>query len=366
MNQEVLQLAPGGKPLAQSLGFTAASVIIDNLTSSYVTLGDVGKTIPPWTYGAVVALPPGLRRATASLTPTTPAIPGPPVPVSQVTLTWTDQLLPADPGHLLQQTTTSQQTVIATLSVAAGQQTGFQTFPVPAGTQSIGYIVRSDGANVTPAVLAIIGVQSDNEYTGTTPPNDIGGAQWYPFAVTDTSVKLNLGAPAGGPSHVDFLASPLVLALDVQQSFGTVPTAALTDTAGNPITVDTPSNGSRLVGVSLADADPATWQVVNANGSIGSGGINAGTTLTVIAGGGALVRTRLRKVEFEVVAAANSIIQVECPAGTARAVVNGAVAQRVNLDFDYLDCGLNAGVALHNTGVGNSGAVNGHATANQT
>lgn len=364
--QEVLTLSPGGKPLAQTLGFTAASVIVDNLTSSYVTLGDVGKTIPPWTYGAVVALPPGLRRATASLTATTPAIPGPPVPVSAATLTWTDAELPPDPGHLLQQTTTSQQTIVASLSVAAGQQTGFQTVSVPAGTQSIGYIVRSDGTNVTPSVLAIIGVQSDNEYTGTTPPNDIGGAQWYPFAVTDTQVQLNLGAPAGGPSHVDFLASPLVLALDVQQSFGTVPTAALTDSAGTPITIDTSSNGSRLVGVSLADANPATWQVVNANGSIGTGGINAAATLTVIPAGGANVRTRLRKVEFEVVAAASSVLQIECPAGTARAVVNGAVGQRVNLDFDYLDCGLNAAVAIHNTGASNSGAVNGHATANQT
>lgn len=367
MNQEVLQLVPGGKPLAQSLGFTAATVIVDNLTSSYVTLGDVGKTIPPWTYGAVVALPPGLRRATASLTPTTPAIPGPPVPVSQVTLTWTDQVLSASPGHLLQQVTTQQQNVLGTVPANAGTSTT-KDLPVPAGTLAIGFSTYGGAGLSTAAAVNITGDQTGINYFVAASASASDGVQSVPFDVTDTSVTVILNQTSSvANAKIDVLAWPALPAVIVKQNQGGLPIGVFLERSdGVAIDVDQPSGVELELGVSLFRATPNSYQVVNVNGSIGSGGIASGATLTVIAAGGASVRTRLRKPEFELVAAANSIVQVECPAGTARAVVNGAVAQRVNLDFDYLDCGLAAGVALHNTGAASTAAVNGHITANQT
>lgn len=105
MSENVLTLAPGDRPLNQSLGFGARSVVVDNLTASYVQLPDTGKSVPPWVYGAVVSLPLGINRARASLLATVPAVPGPPVPPSLAvcTMTWTDVALAPSPGHLLQQ-----------------------------------------------------------------------------------------------------------------------------------------------------------------------------------------------------------------------------------------------------------------------
>lgn len=104
MNQLVTTLTPGGQPVAQTLGFTALSAIVANYTSSYLSLPDTGANpVPPWTYGAVIPLPPGIRQASASLLPTVPATPGPPVPQQQASITWTDQNLLADPGRSLQQ-----------------------------------------------------------------------------------------------------------------------------------------------------------------------------------------------------------------------------------------------------------------------
>lgn len=258
--QSVFNVAPGGSLPRQGLGFAAAAVVVDNYTPNYIVITDAGKTIPPWVYGAVVALPDGTTTAAASLKATTPAIPGPPVPVSQVTLTWTDQALPASAGHLLAQASYSNQQVIATVSAPAGQARN-QDVPVPAGTQSIGYLVRTAGGNVVPAVVTIVGDQSGNEYAGATSPPATGGPQWASFALTDTTVLVDVTA-AGGPAQVDILASPLALSVDAAQSAGTANAVFLTDNAAVPLFLDD-LNTNKSLGVSLAQANPAPWQEPN-------------------------------------------------------------------------------------------------------
>jgi len=301
VTQEVATLAPGGQPLAQSLGFEASAVVVDNLTSSYLVLADAGKTIPPWIYGAVVALPPGVRRATAKLVATTPAIPGPPVPLSLATLTWTDQPLPADPGHLLQQSQYGSQVVIGTVKGNANTTVGPTTIAVPAGTMSIGYLVRADAGNDTPRTVIILGHQSGNEYATVTPLSNIGGPQWFLFAASDTSVDVTLTTNVSNPSSIDVLASPLVEVLDIVQSFGTFVNAQLFSGSGaaGPLTIDSPATGILLLGVSLADANPAPWQAAasSAGGTATPGAL--ATDFTVIAAPGAGVATHLFDMVFD-------------------------------------------------------------------
>lgn len=265
MNQEVLTLAPGGQALAQSLGFEAATVTVDNYTNSYVTLTDVGRTIPPWLYGAVVPLPPGITRATAKLTATTPAIPGPPVPLSQAVLTWTDAVLPPDPGHLLQQVTTQQQTVIGTITAGVGA-TVSQDFAVPAGSLAIGFAVRSQtdptgGSFDTPQLVEIIGDQTNQVYfdTGAATNTSVLSA---PLDTSDTSVTCNVKGSGAHRSQVDFLAWPVLPVMSVRQNPGDTALNAVLLETGTSIAIDTdnPAAGQFELGVSMFHATPALWQ----------------------------------------------------------------------------------------------------------
>lgn len=288
MTQEVLNLTPGGAPLAQSLGFTAATVIVDNLTSSYVTLSDVGKTIPPWVYGAVVALPPGLRRATAKLTATVPAIPGPPVPISQATFAWTDQLLPADPGHLLQQSSLTQpQLIDQALNVAPNGTVTHNGIAIPAGTQSL-MALSVDPASGNPAgTIGITGVTTAQEYIGTDAGhgfpsslgNGLGQPIFFPAIPADTAVNVQYAADAAGESFWLFaLAVPMAVAVLNNVA------AVITSQNGSPVFMQSQGPNSReVVAVTLSEANPALWQAPSAFIRFGAT-INAGATAALRAG----------------------------------------------------------------------------------
>jgi hypothetical protein len=234
VNQSVFTLTPGGLALGRSLGFTPTAVQVDNYTSSYVTLSDVGRVIPPWTYGAVVPLPEGIRQANAVLTATVPAVAGPPVPVSQVILTWTDQPLPADPGHLLQQSQYGVQTELGTV-LATDPVIATKTFTVPAGTQAIGILV--DGAQAPVQLVSVVGVTSGNFYLNLTSVDNGEGPQWRSFSVVDTAVTVHLTAFAGQSALVHVLASPLLAAVDISTVVGEVIDVA-SATSGSTFVVD--------------------------------------------------------------------------------------------------------------------------------
>jgi hypothetical protein len=205
------------------------------------------------------------------------------VPVSQAILTWTDQALPADPGHLLQQAAYSQQTVIGTLIAAAGQSATPQVLAVPAGTMSIGYIVWSDPGHDTPLSVSIIGHQSFNEYIATGPLNNSGGPQWFPFGVSDTSVDVTLTASGAKGARVDFLASPLVEVLDIQQTFGSLLDVQLTNNGGVALALDNPAVNVFQLVATQNGATAAPWQAAKLNAPASIASVAAGGTQTLIA-----------------------------------------------------------------------------------
>ena len=269
----MLTLAPGAKPLVQSLGFGARSCIVDNFTSSYLSLPDAGKLLPPWVYGAVVAFPTGVSTARASLLPTVPAIPGPPVPLSQASLTWTDARLPPDPGHLLQQVTTQQAIVLGSLIVAAGL-TQAEDFTVPAGTQSIGFAVRSEAIPGnpghfydTPQSTTVQGDQTAHDYfEAVTGATNAGGPLASVFDPSDTSITVTMTANASNASKIDVLAWPTLPAVVVRQNPGDTPINVTLIVQGTNVSYDTDaglSGTGNELGVSLFKATPAPWQAPN-------------------------------------------------------------------------------------------------------
>jgi hypothetical protein len=206
VNQNVTTLTPGGQPLGVSLGFDARSVLVDNYTSSYVQLTDAGRTIPPWVYGAVVALPPGVRQANAKLLTTTPAPAGPPVPTIVATLTWTDEPLPDSAGHLMAQSQYQLQQVLATITTPGDSAAHTQSVSLPPGTQAVGYVVQFSGFFAA-GVVSITGDQSGRTWLVNsainTAPLDFQAAPVV--AALDTSVTCSV-TDLGLPCRVTFVA----------------------------------------------------------------------------------------------------------------------------------------------------------------
>lgn len=139
----------------------------------------------------------------------------------------------------------------------------------------------------------------------------------------------------------------------------------LMDSSGNLLAADSAAVGGNRLGVSLARSDPAPWQQANANGSFAQGTIASGGTLTVIPAGGVNVNTYLKKVKGTVAGAAGSTLNVECPPGTIRSVIDCTFTHLIDLDFDALSCGLNAAVVLHNGSASATAAINGNITTFQ-
>jgi hypothetical protein len=237
----ILTLAPGGRPLDTSLGFEARTVLVTNYTSSYVRLTDAPPDIPPWLYGAVVPLPPGLRQARASLIPTVPAVSGPPTPTAGATLTWLDVALPADPGHLLQQAQYGVATVLDRFDTSL---LATKTYTLPGGTASVGVGIDlnettpgvSDPAHsVIPASITLTGLPSGANYLLFVPNAALRQQFWAAVNPEDTRLNITIDGVHVNGCFVDILTSPLVIAGQGGDQLGNL-------------------------AVTLAESKPAPWQ----------------------------------------------------------------------------------------------------------
>ena len=218
VNQTVLTLTPGGNPQGVSLGYTAKSVSVDNYTSSYVNLPEAGKVIPAWVYGAVVPLPYGLRNATAALLPTVPAIPGPPVPISQAVLTWTDQALAPAPGQLMQQAQYGVTTVLDRFDTSL---LATKTYTLPGGTASVGVGIDLNETtagvadpvhSVVPASITLTGLPSGSNYLLFVPNAALRQVFWAAVNPEDTRLTVTTDGVHPNGCFVDVLTSPLMIA----------------------------------------------------------------------------------------------------------------------------------------------------------
>lgn len=233
---------------------------------------------------------------------------------------------------------------------------------IPVGTQwlVIGTETATDISNVT-----ITGTTSSIDYAFNTI------AQLSPLLYVrvhptiDGTVNIGIGMANGSGNAsvaISFGDAPTVVDLDPDAPAGVY---LETDTS---VRVSTPLNsgGAPDIGVQIENTHPPAGLSANVNGAIGVGSIAAGATFTFFGGGGAGVHTYLRRVEFSIEAVAATFGTIECPSGTVRANWDGRTTQIYSFDFDWLDCGANAGLIMKNTSAANSGIIDGHGTANQT
>jgi hypothetical protein len=146
MQSNIFTLAPGGRPVAATLGFQPKAVLVTNYTSSYVRIPDAPPDIPPFVYGAVIALPQGVRNANASLVSALPAPVGPAVPRTEATLTWLDAEMTPAPGTLLPGTLAAVGQLLHTTAPGFGSA-GSGSFSLPTGTESLSVITIPGGGS---------------------------------------------------------------------------------------------------------------------------------------------------------------------------------------------------------------------------
>lgn len=217
----------------------------------------------------------------------------------------------AGAGGAIAQDVGARATLIGTLQTGgANTPVGPTTFPVPPGTQSIGFLVWQGSLSLqTPAVLKIQGAQSGHLYFNyQSPPPATGGAVWAPFGErSDSQVICSLTSPGAGGSRVDFFASPVPAAVDTSPA---------------------------------SQSSPALWQAGNGFADINATIANGGT-LGVIAGvGGQTVRF------FGVSFTASGVISYQDTNG----VEFGTIAANATHNSDHSGTALAVGLGfqLHN------------------
>lgn len=235
------------------------------------------------------------------------------------------------------------QTLLGTLQAPAGGSAGPTTFLVPAGTQSIGIMayIGPFPALDSPAGVTILGNNTQNQYTSMSGGNINGslannGPQWIPFSPnSDTAVVCSISAEAAHGAKVDFLASPLALAIDVFQLNG----AELT-------TNDGPA--------------PPAWQAAQASWALGVGAVAGGASVTLVGPTSAGIRIFAFEANLHVKAAAGSFGDLEV-SGTVLRNMDFGVADAYVFQFSGqpLSAGSPQTFSLKNTSGVASAAING-------
>ncbi|HJS94521.1 MAG TPA: hypothetical protein VJ741_09670 [Solirubrobacteraceae bacterium] len=223
--------------------------------------------------------------------------------------------------------TFSNQIVLGTLSGPANTSQE-EIFTVPVGTQSIGYLVRSDHGNDTPGSITITGQTSDNEYFATVAQSNIGGPQWAPFAATDSAVLVQMDTNSANPSAIDVLASPFVQTVDVTTDFETALTVTIHDpqVVGRAASVINEGSRGNALAVTTELMQPLIWEPGGATSVEVANALVNGGTVTPIAGvAGESIYVFLIALGFDASSAGNDLQILEGGAGgTSRGRISAA------------------------------------------
>lgn len=104
MTVKIYSLSPAATPAPSvsnaSLGFGANTVIVDNPTAQWWSVGTPGQTVAPWTLGQVIALASPTQVASISMA-TPEGKTSSPAAGQTATFQYTDQVLPAAAGNVI-------------------------------------------------------------------------------------------------------------------------------------------------------------------------------------------------------------------------------------------------------------------------
>lgn len=224
-----------GKPLSSDLGFLAHTVIVDNITPSWLDMRqNVGRFIPPFTYGATFPLGAGIQVAQAAWA-TPPALQAPTVAGGQAQLTFTSAALPPSNGQQVVVPTQATLCTIASSSglvnqtapkvgatsftITGGTSSGTVVFNVPPGTSSLTILCTGTAL----AGLLVQGVQSGVQYVpqGTALQNLLGTVSPLSFTFTsaaDQQISFSFGTGSGGTVSISATSAPQ--AVNVENNSG--------------------------------------------------------------------------------------------------------------------------------------------------
>lgn len=251
MLSSVFAMSPGQPPMALNLGFAPRTVLVNNFTSNYVSIPDAGQLVPPFTYGAVIALPPGALNANASLVPALPAPIGPAVPRNEASLTWLDAEMTPAPGTLMPGTLAGvSQLLHATAPGFSTSSSG--SFTVPPATESLSVITVPTGSNGA-AAFTLTGATTNFLYYQGNQSVATASYEVVPVdPISDPVINWSWQS-APGNRNTDWFISPLPTAAPIDGILTPLPWQAprtdrgiVDSTGANPATVVAAVAGQRI------------------------------------------------------------------------------------------------------------------------
>ncbi|HEV3129604.1 MAG TPA: hypothetical protein VGY32_11510 [Solirubrobacteraceae bacterium] len=140
-----------GTDLSSQLGFTAHTVVIDNITNAWATVPATGRQIAPWQHSVVVAIP-GTQRADVRWQTPPGILKAAYDTTQQLIATYSSDQLPSSLGQPTQQPGNAG--ILLGTFPATGASTTSQQFPIPQGVDAL--FVMIDSASGWPAGTQVI------------------------------------------------------------------------------------------------------------------------------------------------------------------------------------------------------------------
>ena len=253
--------------LAAQLGWYARAVVVDNPTSYYVTLPDASRSVPPGVFGCVVGLD-GTQVANAALVLPPQQVPLGALPLASgfASLTFYDEALPPNPGHLITQAIGRQRlypegVVPATTfapSFVVNNSTFNGFFTLPPGTTHLRLLANASGLTFT-YTLMVLGVVTGEQYFGSE------AAPGTAFSVGDPTLPFTLPLDAEWDPRIQVQAFS---AQSVKFSLSALFVPEAPGQAGSAQSVVQPL--------------PAAWQAPNSQPSTINNNVAAGGNATII------------------------------------------------------------------------------------
>lgn len=325
--------AVAAAPLMTTLSWSAVQVIVDNPTTWWLYLPAARRYIRPGLMGAVVPFP-GSTEVSAQWQAPIGYTQPTPVAGQEATLVWLSGGIEASPHPGVAAVVSQQQSVQASVIAPAGG-TNRVDVPIPVGTLTIGFAVRSEAIPGepghfydTPQAVGIFGDQTDIEYFSTTVLGAATAVEAVPFDPSDTTVQVILTAAAGEQSKIDVLAWPIALSVAVRQNAGDSPISVLVfdPSTDQAVTIDTGLDGTEaMLGVSQFLANPAPWQAAKSSVRIQSALAANGTVTPVAAVAGQTIYVHSISVVFDAAVATNNLDVLDGAGGTAVGTISCSV-----------------------------------------
>lgn len=264
---ETTLTTPAGVDMNGQLGFTAHTVVIDNITNAWATVPATGRQIAPWQHSVVVALP-GTQQALIKWSPPAGILVAPYDKAQQLIATYTTDQLPSSLGQPTQQPGNAG-VLLGTFTAARGASTSSQLFSIPQGVDALFVMIDAVAGMPAGTTVAVLDPTLTRTYGNFGPIVEGSvGTGWLLFPVEPSIdpqviVDVTMTVGAGGPFTFRVLAI-------------THPALTLATIIGNETPLTVVGAGATAAGlpVNTGGQGAGTWLE-------STSAVNAGNTITL-------------------------------------------------------------------------------------